>query len=29
MRPNFKNIDIKADAFGQKACGSVPCIVKK
>ena len=25
MRPNFKNIDIKADAFGQKACGSVPC----
>ena len=25
MRPNFKNIDIKADAFGQQACGSVPC----
>ena len=25
MRPNFKNIDIKADAFGQQACGSIPC----
>ena len=25
MRPNFKNIDIKADALGQQACGSIPC----
>ncbi len=25
MRPNFKNIDIKTEAFGQTACGSVAC----